>query len=326
MIIKGRVVYCANDNYYLVKGYNIYKSKEFDNKWIKWITIPHNIIDKIFGVFPLYNRLMRKGVHHLLCNGENCLVITNKCSYLINNGRIYSAGKIIGSRPLIMTQHKESFLYGEYRSNLERSPVHIYKLDIKELKWRIIWEFLDVRHIHGVFSDPYTGSIWVTTGDNDDECGIWQTTDNFISLNKIKGGSQQLRTVQLIFTDNYIYFGSDAPNEQNYIYRMSRSQYQIEKLVAVNNSVFFGVKVKDNLFFSTAIEPSTYNKCKKAAIWHSSDGRNWGTFKETKKDIWSQKYFQYGLIFFPYSSEKLTELIYTPFAAKGHQYTYKVEI
>lgn len=139
--------------------------------------------------------------------------------------------------------------YGEYRSNSEREPVHIWSLEKDGRKWKSVWHFENIRHVHGVFHDPYTDSIWVTTGDMDQEAGIWRTDDRFISLCRVVGGSQQLRAVQLLFNKDYVYFGSDTPDEKNFIYRMDREGKNLENLTPVGSSVFYGCKVGKKLFF-----------------------------------------------------------------------------
>src|SRR5699024_2171395 len=132
-----------------------------------------------------------------------------------------------------------------------------------------------IRHIHGIYQDPYTERVWITSGDNDDEAALYRTDVKFDHLEKVLFGSQQTRAIRLLFTPQYIYFGSDAPNELNYIYRMHRETKKVDQLMQVGSSVFHGCKVGDWLFFSTAVEPSEINTTKYSEIWASPNGDDW---------------------------------------------------
>jgi len=63
--------------------------------------------------------------------------------------------------------------------------------------WEVVWTFAGIRHIHTVLANE--DEIWVTTGDLDEECGIWVTRDEFRTMDRIVGGEQRYRAVQLLF-------------------------------------------------------------------------------------------------------------------------------
>jgi hypothetical protein len=215
--------------------------------------------------------------------------------------------------------------YGEYRSNQERSPINVWAARHDNLsKWSPIYTFDNIRHIHGVFVDPLDGSIWVTTGDFDNESALWRTDNTFQTLEYIIGGSQQCRAVQLLFDREYIHFASDAPEEINYIYKLHRSSLSLEKSTAVAGPVFFGTTVGNSHFFSTVVEPSSVNKANFVELWrHDIDSNNttnnitkntthWYRILTLKKDALPMKIFQYGQIRFPYGTGDKTHLFFTP--------------
>ena len=279
----------------------------------------------------LSRRLFRCSIHHAIRINENIIV-------LIGFGIIYTYDlrvnrlnqevvPVCGKRPLNLCVDNDSILYyGEYRGNQERTPVRIYASDTEGRQWVSVWQFNRIRHVHGVFYDSYDNRIWVTTGDTNEECGIWVTDDRFKTLHKIAGGSQQLRAVQLLFTQRHVYFGSDTPLEINFIYRLDRETGKIEKLQEVEGSVFWGCKVRDYLFFSTAVEPSEVNKCRDACIWGSKDGDNWKCIARFRKDIWPMKLFQYGQIFFPSGENNTDYLWFTPFATEKHMKVQRLNV
>jgi hypothetical protein len=275
---------------------------------------------------PVLARLLRLGVHHLVISTGTSVVVVNKESFLIEDDRVTPLGPLHGSRPMVLSAAEGAVYYGEYRSNLERSPVYVYGLDLVSRTWRSVWRFEGVRHVHGVFYDSYTKALWVTTGYTDEESAIWRSDDNFRNLYRVVGGSQQFRAVQLLFTAEHVYFGSDAPDEPNHIYRINRSGDEVEKLAAVGGSIFYGCCVGKSLFFSTAVEPSTVNTTPFAEVWHSDDGASWQKCLEFKKDPLSMKYFQYGQVFFPAGQSDDCNLWCSPFATNGHGYTFKLSI
>mgnify|MGYP006273667919 CR=1 FL=1 len=326
-LIRGRVLYVSPERVVASRGASILESRDSGQSWFLLCKTPLALTDLFYVHVPLLRRLLRKGVHHLEIGSTYTMLIANKASYIVHkqNGIEYS-GFIKGSRPLSLCQVGDDFYYGEYLANKQRLPVHIWKWSGTEKKWQAVWQFNNVRHVHGVFYDHYTDSIWVTTGDDDQEAGIWRTRDEFSTLDKIAGGCQQFRAVQLLFTKDYVYFGSDAPEERNFIYRMDRDVLKIEKLAVVSNPVYYGCKVLDKLFFSTAVEPSKLNKSPYAEIWGATEGAGWKMVKRFKKDIWPMKYFQYGQVLMPGGPGDGENLWLSPLAADYSQKSLRIPV
>lgn len=323
--------YIDSDIQIASKGANVYISHRERTKQKLFITLPLDWQAGLYTLSSLSSRLFRFHVHHAIRFNKNKIVIIGFkriYSYDLNTGELNS-DILMGSgrRPLNICNAGDSKIYyGEYFNNRDRMPVCIYGSVGEDLKFEPVWQFKDVRHIHGVFFDPYYNNIWITTGDTDDESGIWVTNDNFHALEKVIGGNQQFRAVQLLFTEKYIYFGSDTPLERNFIYRINRNSGRTEKLNEVESSVFWGCKVKDYLFFSTSVEPSTVNKTRYACIWGSPDGEKWKCIKKFKKDIYPIKLFQYGQIYFPSGENQTDKLWFTPWATEHHQTSQYIDI
>ena len=324
---KGRLLY--QDENKLIKAINhrLFKSRDNGKTWKESYRLTaHSFIDTVAFQHHLICRLLRKGFHHLNSNQENVLgLIYNKRVAILQNDEKHADYQINGSRPLSLSSINNEFIFGEYRSNPERSTIGIYAVhEDKELYKKI--EMTGIRHIHGIYQDPYTNEIWITTGDTDEEAAIYRTNSAFNKLEKLLYGSQQTRAIKLLFTLDYIYFGSDAPNEPNYIYRMHRDTKEVDRLIQVGSSVFHGCKVGEWLFFSTAIEPSNVNTTKYAEVWGSPNGTEWKCILQFKKDIWPMKYFQYGQVFFPNGQDNGKDLWVSPFATKYSNTTFSVSI
>ncbi len=132
------------------------------------------------------------------------------------------------------------YLYaGEYSvDNDNRHRVHrgILYPDGSE-KWDIILEFDSInewttdksilnaaRHIHTVTTDPYTGQVWVATGDMKIHNRILYSDDHGESFKLVGMGSDDWKTLSIWFTGNYVYWNMDSISQQS-IWRIPRKIY-----------------------------------------------------------------------------------------------------
>ena len=62
---------------------------------------------------------------------------------------------------------------GDYWANPNKIEANINSINLLKL-YEVLFQFNNnsVRHIHTVQPDPYTGLLWVSTGDEDAECKI----------------------------------------------------------------------------------------------------------------------------------------------------------
>ncbi len=268
-------------------------------------------------------RLLRSGIHALLpLQNDRVILVTRKLIYRLSlrDGSVDGLfSGFQGSRPLFICQSNAGDIYfGDYFGNPDRAAVNIYRSKDQGESYQIVHTFPPgaVRHIHGIFHDRFTDQVWVTTGDHDQESVIWKTKDDFRNLEYVQGGTQTFRAVQLIFTEDHVYFGSDTPLGENHLYRLKRSSNEVETLQQVQGSVFYGCQVGNHLFFSTVVEPSEVNQDPFAYIWGSRDGISWEMIKKYQKDWLPKKLFQYGQIHFPRGENRTNTLWWTPFATK----------
>lgn len=323
---KGKILFVDQNKVYRSTKNSIFKSTDNGTSWNRILRFSvQGFIKKIGYQSHLTRRLLRLGVHHY-CPGQNGSgIIYDKSTGIVKGEDLCQVQPLIGSRPLSLEEFNQGFIFGEYRSNPERSEINVWQFGgDKEL--HSIFKFKGIRHIHGIYKDPYTEQLWITTGDEDDEAAIYCSNDNLETVEKILFGSQQTRTIKLLFTADFIYFGSDAPHEVNYLYRLHRDSKKVEQLQQVGSSVFHACKVGDWLFFSTAIEPSQVNTTKYAEVWASSNGEDWKCIYKFKKDRLPMRYFQYGQVFFPNGSGDDINLWISPFATEYDNTTFKIDL
>jgi len=314
-----RILYIKEKTLYAQTGSCICSSEDLGKTWkILSNKPPYGAVSSS----KLYTRLTRRGIHSALLLQDGYMIFTAKNAiykFDSNNGTIsHSVAVPRGSRPLTVCQTRDGvILWGEYFRNPNRDEVNIYASRDNGDSWQVIYTFRQrVRHVHGVFYDPSDDKVWVTTGDDDEESAIWVTGNMFKTLDRVIGGDQSSRAFHLIFMDDYVYFGTDTPYKVNRICRMDKRTYRVERLAAVDGSVYWGCKVNDYIFFSTAVEPSKVNTNKYASIWGSLNGVNWKCIRKYKKDIWPLIYGQAGQIYLPQGINTTGYLFYTPVATE----------
>jgi hypothetical protein len=225
--------------------------------------------------------------------------------------------------------------YGEYWPNRQRESVGIYVWRKGATNWDLFFSFPEsaIRHVHAVQFDPVSRNVWVATGDHDHESiigyfDICSSTNN-PRLNTIASGKQMTRAVSLLFTPDYVYWGSDGGRgtsvATNHIYRWSRHTKTIEPVVEVGGPVYFSaVDSEGRLFVSTVVEGSSSETDSFARVWMSADGTKWREIGQWKKD----KYpfiFGYATLFFPGGMLSASRLYVTADGVQGRPGTWVFE-
>jgi hypothetical protein len=322
-ISKAKALFIDNNTIYIARGYAIYRSDDNGKIWI----LDGKIKDKKNAFLSLFSRLVNRALRleissMLILNDGSRVVSAKKGIFVAVKGSSEYLKKfdiIRGNKPMNICQHRDGTLYfGEYFLNGKyidnaRKEVNIYKSSNNGQSWDICYTFPKdtIRHIHGIFYDKYSDSIWVTTGDRDNESIIANTMDNFKTLNIIKSGAQKYRAVTLLFYKNYIVYGTDTEHETNYIYCFERHNLKEECLQELQGSVLMATQVGDRAIMSTAVEPSLINNHTNTHIWFSLDGLHWEDIYSAKKDKYSFKYFQYGRITFPKNAILKNKIIFS---------------
>lgn len=328
-MIRGQVLYVDGQEVWLADGNRLFTSGDGGETWQVRGVLPRKRPRDYLSVNRLGQRLARLGFHHLGKIGiDGVVVIANQSVWSVRQegGRLQELARVVGSRPLAIEADERSIYFGEYRANYERAPVHLWRVDSVSGETEPLVQFSQIRHIHGVFFDEYSNGYWITTGDYDHESFFWWINYELDDIKRVVGGNQQYRVVQPIFTEEYIYFGSDAPDSVNYIYRMSRETLKVEALANVGDPVFYGCKVGRSLFFSTVVENRKADGCGYAGIWGASDGRSWRCIYKFEKDWLSLRYFQYGQVRFPRGPGDGANLWFTPVGTEGDGYTFKIDL
>lgn len=322
------IVHHVGPSSYASRSGVIYRSEDGGGTWKPFAQLPLSVPQRLKSAGRLSRRLFRAAVHHVVPLTDDALVVFGYRAIwrLDAAGRCTGVSALRGSRPLCVATEDGVVYYGEYRGNPEGAPVHVWASSDHGATWAPVHRFTGVRHVHGVFRDPYDRALWATTGDSDGAAGIWRTGDRFETVERVAGGSQQTRAVQLLFTRKHVYFGSDAPAAANHIYRLRRADGAIERLQAVEGPVYYGCHAGRRLFFSTACESPTLRETCDVAVWSSVEGRRWRRIALFRKDVWPASVFQHGHVLFPMGPGWVhTDGVWlTPVAVSGDQHSLKI--
>jgi len=264
-------------------------------------------------LFSLVKRILRTDIHSIkICNDYLVVILKGKLRFYRRHEVVkeFTIGR--GSRPLrngVVCLNNQLF-YGDYWSNPEKLDVNIYRIDVKTLEREIFYSFKHVRHIHFLQEDLFLdNSLLIGTGDSDSESGLFQLNIKTKKLEIILEGSQDTRVVSVIQHKEYLIWGTDAPNVENYIYKYNRKTKELNRLIEIDGPAYYStITKKGYMYIATTVE----NRHKhNAIIYESKDyGNNWTEYKKFKKDIWHSKYFGYGIIEFIEGQESSDKLFF----------------
>jgi hypothetical protein len=268
-------------------------------------------------------RLMRDGFHALvvLPTGELIAAVPGAIATLKPGEREFQVTHALqrGTRPLnIAVTPDGRVFWGEYFDNSGRDEVHIYGSEDHGASWKIVHSFAksSIRHVHNIVYDHWEGCLWVLTGDIGEECRVLRASLDWSRVEIVLSGNQQARAVAAVPREDGLYFASDTPLEQNYIYKLDR-QGNLIRLSEIHASVLCGCAVGDAVFFATMVEPSAVNLDRTVAIYGSADGDAWARLQSWKKDGWSDRFFQYGNAFVASGGNTTDVLAVTSVAVEG---------
>ncbi len=219
-----------------------------------------------------------------------------------------------GTRPLhrgLCVSADGAVYWGEYFGNTERESVHIFGSDDDGRSFHRAYSFAagTIRHVHGIQEDPEDLALWIMTGDEGAEPGLYRASSNLADIELVGGGSQQWRCLSLLFAPEYIYWGTDSPYEQNHLIRFDRQTGRTERIQEVGGPVYYsGRNEAGMMFFATTVEPGPAASSR-AQIWVSGDGDRFVLLADYPKDAWPAKLFQFGVLQFPHGMMPGSQLV-----------------
>ena len=319
---------------YASSGYTLWRwdvSKERFPVWVKVAYFKPDWIRRVGAMHRLTRRLLRVGFRFLdfLPDGSFIAVLTKAIAVMKPGDLEFKLTWHVkrGTRPMGLAVTPQGEVYwGEYFNNKEPSEVYVYGSDDGGYTWDVIYTFPrgSIRHVHNVIYDNFENCFWILTGDEDSESSILKVSRDWRMIDTIFSGSQQARAVSLILNSDEIYYATDTPYEQNYIYRIDRKSGKVERIAPIPGPSMWSCWVKSAMFFSTAIEPSEVNTYPFACVHGSLDGLQWLKVIEWRKDWLHPSLFQFGNIVLPKGKNNTDLLAVTGIAVKREDEVTKI--
>jgi hypothetical protein len=209
--------------------------------------------------------------------------------------------------------------FGEYLPNAQRGPVEVYQFTPGDRRAKVVHRFPagSVRHVHGIYHDPYSRRHWCVTGDRKSECRVIATPDNFRTLQTVGEGDESWRCVSLQFTRDAVYYGMDAEFEQNYLYRLDRQTGGRETLTALEGPVYYSYAAGEHLFFAVSAELCPSQQGRSASLWHVDPQGHCARLFEMEKDDFPLRFFMPGTMHFPLGPGLSDQLFFHVVALRG---------
>jgi hypothetical protein len=323
-IFNGRALYVDGEIIWVAKGLSFWGIDRNGKRITQKYQIG-SLLDRFIGNFRLTRQLLRVGIHHLLPlkNGGYLVTVKKKTLILDANGNIVNIfkdyrGNKPGHRGVCITPDGTIFI-GEYTININNDkPTSLYRSTDNGMSFQNILTFAkdEIRHIHFVQWDKYENCLWMGTGDKDYECKLMRSTDNGETWEIVGEGSQLWRAIGVSFTEEALYWGTDAGSvpDPNYIIKMDRITRQIERVQEIQGPGHGNAVLNDGtVYVSTGIEGGENEKDRYAHIWKCEKSGIAREVMKLKKDIFPN-IIQYGVFRFPMGLENSDEIFYTAYA------------
>lgn len=141
--------------------------------------------------------------------------------------------------------------FGEYWRNPDRRRIRVFASHDAGSSWQPVHTFADgaVRHVHAIQQDPYTGDVWICTGDGREECLVARGDARLHELSIVgRGGEehQAWRTCQCVFTQDAVYWGADTREAgSSGLYRWDRATQKLDRLCSVPGAIRYATRLAD---------------------------------------------------------------------------------
>lgn len=324
---RRRVLAVQGDVLFAARGFTLERSLDAGLDFEPLACLRPTAAERLMSASSLTQRFFRTGFHHLLPlgGGDFSAIVRGRLLHLAaGTDEFTTAHRIVrGTRPLNLCRSASGRVwFGEYWGNVERDEVHIYGSDDGRC-YEIAHSFPSgsVRHIHGIHADPHRGGMWVLTGDDGPEVGLWWTDDEFTTLEPILRGEQRARAVSVICTPEGLILPTDTPQEPNHVQFFDPDTSRLDTLAPLPGSCFATASSRGMHYLSTAVEKSAVNTDSRAALFASTNGFDWRPVARFERDLAllddRRGYLQYPTLLLAAGDSRLPYLFATAQSIKG---------
>ncbi|MBV7327259.1 hypothetical protein KFU94_03190 [Chloroflexi bacterium TSY] len=363
--IPGIQIHYAEPDYCIAsRGLTIVHSEDGGINWREFCRLPTAPLRALLHMWPLYRRLVRGGIHIIQpfdqTSRDRWVAIAGDSLFLLKESgqRVQPLWELPHGRRLLTRSAcivDGALFIADYWANPTRSNVYIYRIGLMEAansggtgQAERFYGFPSgsARHVHVIQHDPYSGKLWVSTGDQDAECRVIQLDPSTGETTLVGEGEQQWRTISFAFRADAVYWGTDNHLGRNYLLRYDRNTKQIEQLGTVVGPVYYHANLKDAIVFGTSAEKGEGEQDGFGRIYgvpvtpkNTLEANRWDVHEllALPKDRWHPTYFGYGTIDIaqveratetaPAGEDTLTNRFWiTPKGFRGDLYCWLVEV
>ena len=330
--LKGYAVEWAEaNNFYLSRRNILFHSENLKPPFKKVAAIDAPFWKRTASKVRLAQRLLRFMVTNVvpLSNGD-LFVTFDKSVGIVRDGKYQELKGLVRPcrvlRSACAVDQNGDIFFGEYLANSERGEMRVYRYAVGADSLEVVYTFApnSIKHIHGIYFDKFTKSLFCLTGDDEKECQILRSPNGFQTVEIVGWGDETWRAVSILFDEENLYYGTDAEFRANNIYKVNRRNLEKENLGEVNGTVFYSKQLGQNLFFTTTAENAPSQKENVAAVWNASRDGNISEIVKFKKDRWHPTLFQFGTIHFPNGPGDATDFYLHLVGVVGDNQTYRL--
>lgn len=331
--LKGYTIeWAEKGNFYLSRRNVLYHAESLTPPFRKIAVVDAPYWKEAASISRLAQRLLRFQVTNVVPLENGDLFVTfDKSVGIVRDGKFKTLNGLARPcrvlRAACALDDKGDIYFGEYLANEERSEIRLYKYPNggEAIETAHVFPAKEVRHIHGIYFDKFTESLYCLTGDEEKECRILRTTDGFQTFEAVGEGDETWRAVSILFDKSSFFYGMDAEYRTNHIYKVDRKTRERKSLGEVSGTVFYSKQLNGNLFFTTTAENAPSQTENVAALWLIDENNECRRLVAFEKDFWHPRLFQFGTIHFPFRNNLDDELYFHLVGVREDNQTFRIK-
>lgn len=290
--------------------------------------IPVGIKSHLFGHSRLLRRALRLDKSNALFNfAQDGIVVLYAGSiyfYDLTTRSLSRTGRLRQCRNVLhggIARSRHGLFFGEYGANSGRTSVPVWGSYDDGRSWHIVHEFPagSIKHVHGVYVDPYSDSLWIPTGDLSGECYVFEVKGgDFGKIVRHGDGQQQWRPVSMFFEPDRIVWAMDSQLETSFLQTFDRATCTLTQGRSFSGPVWYSKRFSDGLaILQTTVEIGDGVHSDYCHILVSEDLDEWREVAKFRKDRYPMRYFKFGVVAFAEGSQPSTDFLLFGEALRG---------
>lgn len=214
-------------------------------------------------------------IYRSVDGGRTFSVVPNTDGESLPGGFPSSVGYAVGQG--------DTVYFGEYTTAARPHEVRVARGTDDGQTWTVAHTFPsgDIFHIHSITYDGFRNRFWIAAGDRVGEEKLMYTDDHFHTIQTAGCCTQAWRLVDLIVTEDALYWGSDDDEVDPGIYRFDIAGGVLDRVATLDNPSYHAASIAGGwMAISTTFEPNSpftrdHSPAQTTSLWVSRDGVDW---------------------------------------------------